>query len=32
MNGGLQQQDAALAWWHFFFLNTWQFKLDRHST
>ena len=31
MNGGLQQQDAALARSHFSFLKTWQFKLDRHS-
>jgi hypothetical protein len=31
MNGGLQQQDAALAQSHFSFLKTWQFKLDRHS-
>ena len=32
INGGLQQQDAALARSHFSFLNTWQFKLDRHSS
>ena len=32
MNGGLQHQDAELAWLHFSFLKTWQFKLDRHST
>ena len=31
-NGGLQQQDAALARSHFSFLKTWQFKLDRHSS
>ena len=32
MNGGLQQQDAALARLHFSFLKNWKFKLDRHST
>jgi hypothetical protein len=31
MNGGLQQQDAALARSHFSFLKTWQFKLDRQK-